>query len=58
MAVENGEWVTAWSTSFNGDLRKGAISIKTFMDNKGAAAESACNNTSIVIRGRDKRWNA
>lgn len=55
---ENGEWVTAWSTSFNGDLRKGAISIKTFMDNKGAAAESACNNTSIVIRGRDKRWNA
>ena len=55
---ENGEWVTARSTSFNGDLHKGAISIKTFMDNKGADAESACNNTSIVIRGRDKRWNA
>ena len=49
---ENGEWVNAWSGDYNDVLREGGHTIQWFLSNNKTTADSACANTSIVIKGR------
>ena len=49
---ENGEWVNAWSGDYNDVLREGGNTITWFLNNNKTAADNACANTSIIIKGR------
>lgn len=49
---ENGEWVTGWSGAYNDVLREGNNTITWFLNTNKAAADAACANTSIIIKGR------
>ncbi len=48
---ENGTWVTSWSEDFNGNVRKGTMTLNAFEEANGADAKSALNNMYCVIKG-------
>lgn len=49
---ENGEWVTDWSDDYNDSVRNGTMTITNFLAARTEAAQKACANTSIIIKGR------
>lgn len=48
---ESGEWVKKWSSDFNGNVRKGTMTLSEFLQKNGANAKNAVNNMYCVIKG-------
>lgn len=48
---EGGKWVRDWSNDFNGNVRKGTMTLSAFAEANGATAKTALNNMYCVIKG-------
>ncbi len=48
---EGGKWVRDWSSDFNGNVRKGTMTLSAFETANGADAKKALNNMYCVIKG-------
>lgn len=48
---EDGQWVTDWANDFNDKLRQGKQTLTEFLNANESKAQSACENTNVVIKG-------